>query len=124
MGINDQMRRGLAKVMALDSDTGIITRRAYADNGMGGQVPAGEALPPFTVTCRVSYEGGGVWHRGQWAGGLATDTTPCVFASPETDIRAEDLLEWRGRRYKVGAVTCPQLGGGTVSLQAPLTEVE
>jgi hypothetical protein len=109
--------------MALDSDTGVITRKACALNSRGQPVPTEETLPPFPVTCRVSYEGGGVWHRGEWAGGLATEATPCVFASPEADIKAEDLLEWRGRRYTVGPVTCPQLGGGAAALQAPLTEV-
>jgi hypothetical protein len=117
------MRRGLSRLQALDSDTGTITRKAYADNGRGGMVPTGET-ETHTVTCRVSYEGGGVWRRGEWVGGLATDTTPCVFASPETDIKAEDLLVWRGKRYKVGAVTYPHLDGAAVSLQAPLTEVE
>jgi hypothetical protein len=124
MGINAQMRRGLARLQALDNDTGTITRKVYADNGRGGLIPTGETLPPISVTCRVSYEGGGVWHRGEWVGGLATDATPCVFASPEADIKAEDILEWRGKRYKVGAVTYPHLGGGAVTLQAPLTEVE
>jgi hypothetical protein len=118
-----QMRRGLARVMELDSDTGVITRKVYADNGQGGQAPTGETTA-HTVTCRVSYEGGGVWHRGEWVGGLATDATPCVFAKPEEDIRAEDILEWRGKRYKVGAVTYPHLDGAPVSLQAPLVEVE
>jgi hypothetical protein len=109
--------------MALDSGTGRITRKVYADNGQGGLAPTGETAT-CEVTCRVSYEGGGVWHRGEWAGGLATDASPCVFAGPEEDIKAEDILEWRGRRYKVGAVTYPRLDGGPVSLQAPLTEVE
>jgi hypothetical protein len=108
--------------MALDSDTGVITRKAYAGNGRGALVPTGETAT-HSVTCRVSCEGGGVWHRGEWAGGLATEATPCVFASPEADIKADDLLEWRGRRYTVGPVTCPQLGGGAAALQAPLTEV-
>jgi hypothetical protein len=109
--------------MALDQDTGTITRKVYADNGRGEMIPTGETLPPFPVICRVSYEGGGVWRRGEWVGGLAADTTPCVFAAPEADIKAEDILEWRGKRYTVGPVTYPQLGGGAVSLQAPLTEV-
>jgi hypothetical protein len=118
------MRRGLARLQALDSDTGMITRKVYADNGRGQLVPTGGTLPPFPVICRVSYEGGGVWHRGEWVGGLATQTTPCVFASAETDIQAEDVLEWRGRRFTVGAVTRPHLDGKAVTLQAALTEVE
>jgi hypothetical protein len=120
--VNAQMRRGLARVMALDSGTGVITRKVYADNGQGGKVPTGETTA-HAVTCRVSYEGGGVWHRGEWVGGLATDATPCVFAAPEEDIRAQDILEWRGKRYTVGAVTHPHLDGGAVALQAPLEEV-
>jgi hypothetical protein len=123
MGINEQMRRGLARLQALDNDTGTITRKVEAAGPRDNPVPTGE-VTTHTVTCRVGYEGGGVWHRGEWVGGLATDATPCVFASPEEDIRAGDLLEWRGKRYTVGAVTYPHLGGGAVTLQAPLTEVK
>lgn len=120
--LNARMRRGLAKLAALDIDAGVITRKVYADNGRGELAPTGETVTVSAI-CRVSYEGGGVWHRGEWVGGLATDATPCVFAAPEADIRAEDILEWRGRRYTVGPVTYPHLGGGAVALQAPLTEV-
>jgi hypothetical protein len=109
--------------MELDTGAGHITRKVYADNGQGGLVPTGETTT-HEAACRVSYEGGGVWRRGEWVGGLATDASPCVFAAPEADIRAEDILEWRGKRYKVGAVTHPHLDGGAVALQAPLTEVK
>jgi hypothetical protein len=123
MSINAQMRRGLSRLQALDNDTGTITRRVEAAGPRDNPVPTRET-ETHTVTCRVSYEGGGVWHRGEWVGGLATDATPCVFASPEADIKAEDILEWRGKRYKVGPVTYPHLDGAAVTLQAPLTEVE
>jgi hypothetical protein len=123
MGMNEQMRRGIKRLMSFDTDAGTITRALYEDNGRGSPMPTGETMA-HTVTCRVSYEGGGVWHRGEWVGGLATDATPYVFAEWNTDIKAEDTLDWRGSRYKVGAVTRPQAGGRAVCLQAPLTEVK
>jgi hypothetical protein len=123
MNINAQMRRGLSKLMAVDADTGTITRRPLVDNGRGVPVPSGEP-ETHTVECRVSYTSGGVWNNGQWEGGAQLDVTPCVFAAPEADIKEGDSLEWRGRRYRVGAVSRPHLDGGEVSLQAKLTEVE
>jgi hypothetical protein len=109
--------------MEIDRDTGVITRRQTVDNGRGVPVPSGE---PSThpVECRVSYEGGGVWKNGRWEGGATLDTTPCVFAAPEADIREGDALEWRGRRYTVGPVSKPHLDGADVALQAKLTEVK
>jgi hypothetical protein len=121
MGLKGQMRRGMARLISLDGDTGKITRAITVDNGRGGLVPSGEPAE-HNVYCRISYEGGGVWHRGEWAGGLATGATPYVLASPETDIKANDVLEWRGKRYTVGPVTFPP--PGRTVLQAPLTEVK
>jgi hypothetical protein len=109
--------------MSVDADTGTITRKADAANWRGVPVLSGEP-ETHTVDCRVSYESGGVWNNGQWEGGAQLDTTPCVFAAPEADIKEGDALEWRGRRYRVGAVSSPHLNGGEVSLQAKLTEVE
>jgi hypothetical protein len=123
MGVNDQMRRGIKRLMSFDADAGTVTRALYEDNGRGSPTPTGETASHI-VTCRVSYEGGGVWRRGEWAGGLATDAAPYVFAEWNADIKAGDALDWRGARYKVGAVTRPQAGGGAVCLQAPLTEVK
>jgi hypothetical protein len=123
MNISGQMRRGLARLTAVDSDTGTITRRATADNGRGVLVPSG-ALSTHTAECRVSYEAGGVWRNGRWEGGARLDATPCVFAAPDADIREGDTLEWRGRRYTVGPVSMPHLDGGAVALQAKLSEVK
>jgi hypothetical protein len=123
MNISGQMRRGLARLMAVDSDTGTITRRATADNGRGVLVPSGEPST-HTVECRVSYESGGVWRNGQWEGGSRLDAAPCVFAAPDADIREGDILEWRGRRYTAGPVSRPHLDGGAVALQAKLSEVK
>jgi hypothetical protein len=113
----------MARIIALDSDTGTVTRAVYEDNGRGSLVTTGENVT-HSVTCRVSYESGGVWHRGEWVGGLATQATPYVLANRDADIKAQDTLEWRGRRYTVGPVTFPGLGGGAVCLQAPLTAIE
>jgi hypothetical protein len=123
VGINEQMRGGLAALMEVDHDTGTITRRETVDNGRGVPVPEGPETT-HRVECRVSYESGGVWRNGQWTGGAQLDTTPCVFAAPEADIREGDALEWRGRRYTVGPVSMPHLGGAAVALQAKLTEVK
>jgi hypothetical protein len=123
MNINSRMRRGLARLMNIDADEGTVTRRADAVNGRGEAVPAGEPLA-HTVRCRVSYESGGVWKHGQWEGGSRLDAAPCLFASPDADIREGDSLEWRGKRYAVGPVSMPGLDGGPAALQAKLTEVK
>jgi hypothetical protein len=120
VGIMDQLARGMARLIDLDSDTGTISRAVFQDNGRGSPVPSGE-MSNHSVRCRVSYESGGVWRRGEWAGGLTTETTPYVLALPGEDIQAQDILEWRGRRYTVGPVTSPP--PGRTVLQAPLTEV-
>jgi hypothetical protein len=123
MSINSQMRRGLARLAAVDEDEGTITRRAETVNGRGVPVPAGEPST-HTVRCLVSHESGGIPHYGQWEGGAQLDATPCVFAAPEADIKEDDTLEWRGRRYTVGAVSRQHLGGADDALQAKLTEVK
>jgi hypothetical protein len=55
--------------------------------------------------------------------GLTIDTSPCVLAAYNADIEKDDVLEWRGKRYTVGIVSRPSLGGGEVCTQAPLVEV-
>ena len=123
MGINTQMKKGINRLIGFDSDTATVTRKVMAVGNRGQLAPAGETAV-HTVLCRISTEGGGVWHRGEWVGGLVTDTTPYVLADVEADINADDTLEWRGKRYTVGAVTYPPAGGAAVCLQAPLTEVK
>jgi hypothetical protein len=120
--INSQMRRGMERLIALDADTGTVTRQSMIDNGRGQMIPGGEPSG-HTLWCRVGYQAGGVWPARPWEGGLTIDTTPFVLAGYDEDIRQGDLLEWRGRRYTVGAVTRPECGGGPVCTQAPLTEV-
>jgi hypothetical protein len=94
-----------------------------AVNGRGVPVPSGEPST-HTVRCLVSHESGGVWKHGQWEGGAQLDETPCVFAEPEEDIKEGDTLDWSGKRYTVGAVSVPRLGGAGAALQAKLTEVK
>jgi hypothetical protein len=122
MGICDQMQRGLGKVIAADMDTGTISRAAKQDNGRGQMVPTGEKAT-HTLTCRVSYQSGGVWPGKASDLGLIIDTTPYVLAAYDADIEKDDVLEWRGKRYTVGIVSRPSLGGGATCTQAPLVEV-
>ena len=119
----EQMRRGIERL--IDSDSGIcaVTRAVKIDNGRGQQVPTGETSG-HKIVCRVSYQTGGVWPGKQWEGGLTMDTTPYVLARHDADIETEDVLEWRGKHYLVGAVTRPGIDGGAACTQAPLTEVK
>ena len=122
MGKLERMRRGMEKLIGLDSAVGIVTRHVKADNGTGGTVPTGETTS-HKLLCRVTYQSGGVWPSKQWEGGLTIDTSPYVLAAWDADIEQGDILEWRGRRHTVGAVTRPENFGGAVCAQAPLTEV-
>jgi hypothetical protein len=117
------MRRGIDKVIALDSDTGTITRAAKQDNGRGQMIPTGETTIHIVI-CRVSYQSGGVWPGKASEIGLTIDTTPYVLAAYDADIEKDDVLEWRGKRYTVGIVSRPSLGGGAACTQAPLVEVK
>lgn len=123
MPVNSRMRRAMERLIAVDGGTGTVTRQAMADNGRGQMIPAGE-LSTHAVWRRVGYQSGGVWAARPWEGGLTIDTTPCVLAEYDADIRQGGLLEWRGRKYTAGAVSRPELGGGPVCAQAPLTEVK
>jgi hypothetical protein len=122
--ILEQMRRGIARLIAIDSDTGTVTRPVMADNGRGEPVPTGETEEVTQFICRVSYQSGGVWPAKPAESGLTIDTTPYVLAAWDEDLRQGDMLAWRGKRYSVGPVTRPQIEGGSVCVQAPLTEVK
>jgi len=115
----DQMRRGIERLIAEDSDIGAITRNVKADNGRGQLMPTGETTT-HKVLCRVSYQSGGVWPSKQWEGGLTIDTSPYVLARYDANLEQGDVMEWRGKRYAVGVVTRPELA----CTQAPLTEVK
>jgi hypothetical protein len=117
------MRRAAERLIAVDGDTGTITHQSMIDNGRGQMIPAGEPSS-HTLWCRVGYQSGGVWAARPWEGGLTIDTTPCVLAEYDADIQQGDILEWRDRKYTVGVVSRPELGGGPTCTQAPLTEVK
>jgi hypothetical protein len=117
------MRRGIDRVIAIDSDTGTITRAVKRDNGRGQMIPAGEKAA-HTLECRVSYQSGGVWPGKASDLGLTIDTSPYALAARDADIEKDDILEWRGKRYSVGLVSRPSLGGGAVCTQARLVEIK
>ena len=119
----EQMRRGIERLIAQDSDIGTITRAVKADNGRGQLIPTDETIT-HKVLCRVSYQSGGVWPSKQWEGGLTIDTSPYVLARHDANIEQGDGLEWRGKKYTVGVVTRPNNHGGPECTQAPLTEVK
>jgi hypothetical protein len=123
LAMNEQMQGGLARLLTIDGDEGTITRQAQRDNGRGVQVATG-AETTHLILCRVSYEAGGVWRDGVWAGGNRLEMTPCLFAVADADIREGDTLDWRGKRYKVDEVSQPHLGGACVATQARLTEIK
>jgi hypothetical protein len=125
MKILEQMRRGIERLIAKDSSIGIITRSVKMPGTRPGQqaIPTGETTT-HKVLCRVSYQSGGVWPGKQWEGGLTIDTSPYVLARHDANLELGDILEWRGKRYTVGVVTRPDIDGGPVCTQAPLTEVK
>jgi hypothetical protein len=53
MPMRDQMTRGLARLEALDNDTGAITRPVMADDGRGGMIPTG-GTTTHEVICRIA----------------------------------------------------------------------
>lgn len=124
MGKLDQMRRAIEKLIEVDSDTGRITRYAMADNGRGKMEPTGETISVPPIWCRVSYQAGGVWPSKADEAGLTIDTTPYILAEHDADLRMDDILLWRGKRYKVGPVSRASIDGGADCTQAPLTEVK
>jgi len=119
----EQMRRGIERLIAEDSDIGTITREVKVDNGRGQLIPIGDSTT-HKVVCRVSYQSGGVWPGKQWEGGLTIDTSPFVLAGFDANLELGDSLEWRGKKYAVGVVTRPDNHGGPECTQAPLVEVK
>jgi hypothetical protein len=119
MGKLDQIRRGMERVIGIDKDIGILTRRVKADSGRGQLIPTDETVTRKLI-CRVSYQSGGVWPGRQWEGGLTIDTSPFVLAVYNADLEQGDELEWRGKKYTVGVVSRPDLA----CTQAPLVDVK
>jgi len=115
----DQMRKGMEKLIELDSSVGKITHEVKKDNGRGQLIPTGETST-HKIICRVGYQSGGVWAAKQWEGGLTIDTSPYVLAYHDANLEQGDTLEWRGKKYEVGVVTRPD----EACTQAPLTEVK
>jgi len=115
----NKMRRGIDRLIAIDSHIGVITRHIKADNGRGQFIPTGE-ITQHNVVCRVSYQSGGVWPGKQWEGGLTIDTSPFVLARFDANIEQGDSLEWQGKKYTVGVVSRPD----NACTQAPLVEVK
>jgi hypothetical protein len=103
----DQMRRAAERLVGIDSGLAEITR----------------GTETVKARCRVSYQSGGVWNYANADAGANITTTPYVLAKHNADIREGDLLAWRGRKFQVGAVSFPTLGGGDACLQAQLREV-
>jgi hypothetical protein len=104
----EQMRRGIDRLIDIDSAVGTITRDGV----------------DYKVRCRVSYQSGGVWNYQSADAGANITTTPYLLAKHNADIQEGDLLQWRRRRFQVGAVSRPTLDGGEVCLQAQLREVQ
>jgi len=119
----EQMRRGIERLIAEDSDIGIITRAVKVDNGRGQLIPTSDTTT-HKVMCRVSYQSGGVWPGKQWEGGLTIDTSPFVLARYDANLELGDDLKWRGKSYTIGVVTRPDNHGGPECTQAPLVEVK
>jgi hypothetical protein len=101
------MRRGMARLVKIDRAVGHITRAGMEHD----------------VWCRVSYQSGGVWNYQLGDTGANITTTPYVLAAPGADILEGDILQWRDRKFQVGAVSRPTIDGGDVCLQAQLKEI-
>jgi hypothetical protein len=121
--INKQMRKGIDKVISWDVGVGIIIRAVMVDNGRGSKIKTADETK-HNILCRISSQGGGVWGRTAWDGGLKTELSPYLLARVETDVKEGDILQWRGKEYEVGAVSFPQVDGGAVCLQAQITEIK
>lgn len=119
----EQMRKGIVSIIDFDRGIGTITRYVKKDNGRGSPVPT-EETTEHKLICRVSTQSVTVWGTKSWEGGLSIDKTPFILARFDADIEQGDTLEWRGRNYTVGVVSRPEIGGGFVCTQAPLTEVK
>ena len=117
-----QMRRGIDKLINIDRDIGTVVRTATVDNGRGAMIPDGKPKEHMIV-CRISNQSVSIWQSKQWEGGLTIEKTPFVLARFDADIQQGDSLEWRGRNYTIGVVTRPEIDGGFICTQAPLTKV-
>jgi hypothetical protein len=102
------MRNGIKRLIAIDGDTGHITRGASEHD----------------VWCRVSYQSGGVWNYQLGDTGANISTTPYVLAEYDEDIDDGDILQWRDRKFQVGAVSRPTIDGGVTCLQTQLKEIQ
>ena len=116
-----KLRSGIAQLICQDCGVATITRSVMEDNGRGGLIPGSEKFVK-NIACRVITESP-VRAGKQWEGGLTVDEYPMVLAYHYSDLKQDDELEWRGKKYIVGAVTRPPLEGGAICTQAPLTEV-
>jgi SPP1 family predicted phage head-tail adaptor len=112
----------MERLIEEDKDIGNISRYVKTDNGRGQLIPTSEKNK-HRVICRVGYQSGGVWAAKQSEAGLTIDTTPYVLARHDANIEQDDELEWRGKKYTIGVVSRPSLGGGVTCKQAPLVEV-
>ena len=117
----DQMRMGARRLIAEDSDIGTIIRAVEIDNGRDEMIPTDD-FDTHKVICRVSVQSSGIWRGEQWEGGLKKEKGPYVLARYNDDLEEGDILDWRNRRYVVGVVTRPEISGGFICTQAPLTE--
>jgi L-aminopeptidase/D-esterase-like protein len=107
--IGTQLAQGLNRVISLDNDTATIRR---------GDIT-------FTLDCRVSYQSGAVWNtKSSTEQGNTIDTTPYVLARTAADLKDGDIMIWRDRKFRIGVVTRPSLGGRSICMQAPLTELQ
>jgi len=121
--ILSKARMGIRQIIDADKDSAVVTHTELVDNGRGATKPGGSVLT-YSVSCRVSYESGGVWKNQPWVGGLSTNFTAYVLAEHDAQIRENDLLEWRGKKFRVLKVSYPQADGGAVCLQAGLQNAE
>ncbi len=121
--ILDKMREGISRIIDIDPDIAHIVRNVVIDNGRGNMIPTGEVVSFEISPCRISHESLGAWHFKNWEGGIVNGQTPYICAKYDSDILPDDIVTWRNKSYTVGNVTRPQADGGTVCVQAPLTEV-
>ncbi|GBR73160.1 hypothetical protein NO1_0590 [Candidatus Termititenax aidoneus] len=107
--IHNQLERGLNRLVSLDNDTATIRR----------------GNDTFELNCRVSYQSGSVWNtKNSTEEGNTIDTTPYVLADARADLKDGDIMTWRDRKFRVGIVTRPSLGGMSVCTQATLNELQ
>jgi hypothetical protein len=119
----ERYREATLRNIKLNGDSGTITRTNYIDNGFGGVIPDGGPIT-HSIYCRIAMEDNKDWHFLPVEQGVVNGQTPFVMAAFDEDIKTDDILEWRGRKYTVGNVTRPQLFGGDTCVQAPLTEIK